>query len=322
MANPQPDPAGTPLSERAERAVDIAVRAGRRLGLRADEPRVLHDMFNVLVHLAPHPVVVRVPSLALMPVEELADKQRRELDMVGWLADAGAPVVRPSPLVPREPVECDGRSLVFWEYVDEKDPMREVAADGMEALEDRFVEQTGWAVELHDLLARYPGDLPVLSPLVPTLAPLLEALRTDPQGLTTAELDRAEQEYAVLEALVADLPGHFPEARIQALHGDGPSYNLLRTADGHLFSDFEDATRGPVEWDLALVAPRAVAEYERVSGRPLDRSLLDVMERARLLQIVGALAVVPSMPELGPMMAPTIDLWRQRAPLTTDILGR
>ncbi|WP_234426747.1 aminoglycoside phosphotransferase family protein [Streptomyces niger] len=282
---------------------------------------MLHDMFNVLVHLAPHPVVVRVPSLALVPAEELAVKQRRELDVVGWLADAGAPVVRPSPLVPREPVECDGRSLVFWEYVDEKDPMREAAADGMEALEDRFVEQTGWAVELHTLLAHYPGELPALSPLVPTLAPLLEALRKDPQGLTPAELGRAEQEYAVLEAFVADLPGRCPATRIQTLHGDGPSYNLLRTADGHLFSDFEDVTRGPVEWDLALVAPRAVAEYERVSGRPVDRSLLGFMEGARLLQIVGALAVVPSMPELGPMMAPTIDLWRQRAPLTADVLG-
>ncbi len=300
----------------------IAVRAARRLGLRAEDPRVLHDMFNVLVHLAPLPVVVRVPSLALVPAAELAAKQRRELDVVGWLADSGAPVVRPSPLVPREPVECDGRSLVFWEFVDEREPMREAAAGGLEALEDRFVEQSGWAAELHTALAGYPGELPVLSPLVPTLAPLLAALRKDPQGLTTAELDRAEQEYAVVEALVADLPGCLPGARVQPLHGDGPSYNLLRTADGHLFSDFEDVTRGPVEWDLALVAPRAVAEYERASGRPLDHALLDIMERARLLQVVGALAVVPSMPELGPMMAPTIDLWRQRAPLTPDVLSR
>ncbi|POX38785.1 aminoglycoside phosphotransferase [Streptomyces sp. Ru73] len=322
MTNPQSDISGTPLSERAERAVRIAVGAGRRLGLRADEPRVLHDMFNVLVHLAPHPVVARVPSLALVPPEEQASRQQRELDVVGWLADAGAPVVRPSPLVPREPVECEGRSLVFWEFIDEREPMREAAAAGMDALEDRFVEQTGWAAELHSFLARYPGELPVLSPLVPTLAPLLEALRKDPQGLTTAELDRAQQEYAVLETLVADVPGHFPGARVQPLHGDGPSYNLLRTADGYVFSDFEDVTRGPVEWDLALLAPRAQAAYEEASGRPLDRALLDVMERARLLQIVAALAVVPSMPELGPMMAPMVDQWRRRAPLTPEVLSR
>ncbi|MEV0598271.1 aminoglycoside phosphotransferase family protein [Streptomyces sp. NPDC050315] len=322
MANPSSDSSGGPLSERAERAVRIAVRAARRLGLRADEPRVLHDVFNVLVHLAPDPVVVRVPSLALVSAEEQAVKQRRELDVVGWLADAGAPVVRPSPLVPREPVACDGRSLTFWEFVDEKDPLREALAAGPEALEDRFVEQTGWTAHLHDFLARYPGELPALSPVVPTVGPLLAALRKEPQGLTTAELDRAEQEYAVLEALAADLPGHFPGARIQPLHGDGPSYNLLRTSEGHLFSDFEDVTRGPVEWDLAMVAPRATAEYERASGRRLDRSLLNVMERARLLQVVGALAVVPAMPELGPMMAPMIDQWRERAPLGPDILTR
>ncbi|MFC6065994.1 aminoglycoside phosphotransferase family protein [Streptomyces ochraceiscleroticus] len=322
MANPSPDSSGTPLSERAERAVRIAVRAARRLGLRADAPRVLHDVFNVLVHLAPDPVVVRVPSLALVSAEEQTIKQRRELDVAGWLADTGAPVVRPSPLVPREPVACEGRSLTFWEFVDEKDPLREAVAAGPEALEDRFVEQTGWTAQLHGFLARYPGELPVLSPVVPTVEPLLAALRKEPQGLTTADLDRAEQEYAVLEALAADLPGRFPGARIQPLHGDGPSYNLLRTAEGHLFSDFEDVTSGPVEWDLAMVGPRAAAEYERVSGHSLDRALLDVMERARLLQVVGALAVVPSMPELGPMLAPMVDQWRERPPLGPDLLVR
>ncbi|MEU1311907.1 phosphotransferase [Streptomyces cinnamoneus] len=301
-------------SSRAERAVRIATAAGRRRGLRADSPRVLHDVFNVLVHLAPDPVVVRVPSLTLVSAEEQTARQRRELAVAGWLADAGAPVVGPSPLVPREPVEAEGTSLTFWEYVHES------ATDGdsadPHALEDRFVEQTGRAAELHRLLAGYPGELPVLSSLVPATGSSLDALRKQPQQfLTTADLDRAEGEYAVLEALVGDVPAHFPDARLQALHGDSPGYNVIRTATGPLFSDFEDVTRGPVEWDLTLVGPRGIAAYEQAGGGPVDRGLLDVMEGARMLQVVGALALVPSMPELGPMLEPVVAQWRARAPL-------
>ncbi|MFF4225621.1 aminoglycoside phosphotransferase family protein [Streptomyces abikoensis] len=302
----------TNLSERAERAVDIATRAGRRLGLDAGEPRVLHDVFNVLVHLAPEPVVVRVPSLGFAGAEELERKQRRELAVAGWLADTGAPVVRPSPLVPREPVVTDGTSLTFWEFVSEEQP----AAD--EDLQARFVEQTGNAAELHALLAGYPGELPVLSPLVPGLRPLLDELgKRRPDGLTTADLDRAESEYAALEALVADFPAYFPGARLQPLHGDSPAYNMLRVTGGRrLFSDFEDVTLGPVEWDLTLVGPQGIEAYERAGGGPVDPALLEVMEGARLLQVVGALAFVPVMPEMGAMLEPAVARWREKAPLS------
>ncbi len=302
----------TNLSKRAEQAVSIATRAGRSLGLCADEPRVLHDVFNVLVHLAPDPVVVRVPSLSLASLEEQTAKQRHELAVAGWLADIGAPIVRPSPLVPREPVVCDGRSLTFWEFVEE-----EKAADDVDMMA-RFVEQTGWAAQLHGLLADYPGDLPVLAPLVPGIGQLLPELKRHPGPLTTADLDRVEREYAALETLVRELPARFPAARLQALHGDSPSYNVLRTAGGHLFSDFEDATAGPVEWDLTLVGPEGVAAYERASGTRVDRALLDVMEGGRLLQAVSALAFVPMLPEMGPMLEPVVEQWRARAPLTAD----
>ncbi|MCC3774586.1 phosphotransferase [Streptomyces sp. UNOB3_S3] len=304
----------TNLSDRAERAMAIATRAGRRLGLRADEPRVLHDVFNVLVHLAPEPVVVRVPSLGFAGAEELERKQRRELAVTGWLADTGAPVVRPSPLVPREPVVTGGTSLTFWEFVSEEKP----AAD--EDLLQRFVEQTGNAAELHALLAGYPGELPVLSPLVPGLRPLLDKLaERRPDGLTTADLDRAEAEYAALEALVADLPAHFPGSRLQPLHGDSPAYNMLRVTGGRrLFSDFEDVTLGPVEWDLTLVGPQGIEAYERAGGGPVDPALLEAMEGARLLQVVGALAFVPLMPEMGAMLEPAVARWRERAPLSVS----
>ncbi|MBH1933290.1 aminoglycoside phosphotransferase family protein [Streptomyces sp. AV19] len=306
----------TAPSPRAERAVALAAEAGRRFGLRADEPRVLHDVFSVLVHLAPEPVVVRVPSLAPADPAELVARQRRELAVAGWLADSGVPVVGPSPLVPREPVEAGGTSMTFWEFVTETDPLRDLPQDDAQALEDRFTEQTGWTAELHAALAGYPGDLPVLSPLVPAIGEALTALKRDPRSLTPADLDRAEREYAVLEAVTADFSARFPEARLQAVHGDSPAYNLLRTAEGHRFADFEDVTLGPVEWDLVGSPPRALEAYERASGTRIDHELLEFMTGARMLQTLAALTVVPQVPELGPALMTWVDQWRARSPLT------
>ncbi|RLU92259.1 aminoglycoside phosphotransferase [Streptomyces griseocarneus] len=269
------------------------------------------------MHLAPHPVVVRVPALAVGSPTELAEKQRRELAVAGWLADTGARVVGPSPLVPREPVVAGETSMTFWEFVTEVDPLRDILDDPA-AVEERFTEQTGWTAELHAALAGYPGDLPVLSPLVPAIGEGLAALRRDPQQLTTADLDRAEREYAAVEDLVADFPAFFPDARLQPVHGDAPFYNLLRTPDGHRFGDFEDVTLGPVEWDLAGTGPRAIEAYEQAGGARVDRGLLGVMEGARMLQVLSALSVVPKVPELGPMLAPMVEQWRARTPLTLE----
>ena len=327
------------LTPRAEEAVPIAVEAGKRFGLAVDEPRVLHDVFNVLVHLAPSPVVVRVPSLEFLSTEERAAQQRRELAVAGWLADRqeadhretaasadtagvaqpGVAIVRPSPLVPREPVVVSGRSVTFWEFVNEVEPFG--TATTPQEMEDRLAEQSGWTARLHARLADYPDELPLLTPLSFELDSMLAELRERPGGLTPAELDRVNEEHTVLSTLVRELPERFPGARVQPLHGDAPAYNLLRTSDGWLFSDFEEVTRGPVEWDLTLVGPRAVEEYERASGTAVDRSLLHVLEGAGLLRAVAALALTPRMPELSAMLQPAIDQWRARTPLTMADIG-
>src|SRR3954468_4693838 len=104
------------LATRSQRALAAAAAAGRELGLTVDNPTIVHDAFSVVVHLAPSPVVVRVP-VVLPDGFELSmqtPRQTRELAAVAWLADRGQPVVRPSPLVPRKPVVADGFSMTFW----------------------------------------------------------------------------------------------------------------------------------------------------------------------------------------------------------------
>src|ERR671916_412588 len=111
------------LAARTDRAVAAAVDAARALGLAVTGPRVLYDVFSVVVHLSPAPVVVRVPTVLPRTVaadpDAQAAQQRSELAVAGWLADRGHPVVPPSPLVAREPVRRDGFSMTFWQFVEQ-----------------------------------------------------------------------------------------------------------------------------------------------------------------------------------------------------------
>ncbi|GHB48866.1 hypothetical protein GCM10010377_44790 [Streptomyces viridiviolaceus] len=57
------DPTPQDIARRTSFAVDAAVGAGRDLGLTVTDAKVLHDLFSVVVHLAPSPVVVRIPTV-------------------------------------------------------------------------------------------------------------------------------------------------------------------------------------------------------------------------------------------------------------------
>jgi hypothetical protein len=271
-------------------------------------PKVLHDVFSVVVHLAPSPVVVRVP-VVLPPgrdVASLAARQARELAAVAWLAERGLPVVRPSPLVPGEPVQRDGFSMTFWEFV-EVDASRQ----------PDFIADSALAVDLHAALRDYPGELPFLSPIAANVPTCLAILEENPGLLPPADLERARREWAVLEPVLSSREGFaraFPNAGIQPLHGDAPSYNVIRTASGVRYADFEDVTLGPVEWDLSFLGPEGAAVYNaaaaRAGVRPLDPAVLRVMEAAGMLQMVACHALVPQLPMLAEGLAPSLQRWR------------
>ncbi|PWV46860.1 hypothetical protein BDW27_113169 [Nocardiopsis sp. L17-MgMaSL7] len=71
------------LARRTASAVSAAVGAGRELGLTVTDPRVLHDLFSVVVHLAPSPVVARLPTVLpdTTPLDSVTARQRAELDV-------------------------------------------------------------------------------------------------------------------------------------------------------------------------------------------------------------------------------------------------
>jgi hypothetical protein len=301
------------LADRCRRAAAAALDAGRALGLEAESATVLHDVFSVVVWLDPTPVVARVPVVLPQGYSpELQHiRQQRELDVVAWLAAQGVPVVPPSHLVPPTPVRRDGFPMTFWELAD-------VAADHQ--------PYSGVAIaksaELHAGLSGYRAPLPFLAPFNEA-APGMFAALEESDLLSTADIDRARAEYAALRRVLCDpaaFAAHHPGVTVQAVQGDGPSHNVIRTTTGIRFSDFEDVSLGPVEWDLAMLGAEAVAEYDdaavRLGLRPTDPLVQRLMDTARALQFISCTTLVPQLPVLADGLASVIESWRASAPLT------
>lgn len=177
------------IAGRTSAAVDAAVAAGRELGLTVTDPRVLHDVFSVVVHLAPSPVVARIPTVLPHPgdLAALARRQQDERDVTRWLAEQGIPVIAPSPLVPREPLQRDGFSLTFWPFVPED---RDKEPD--------YVANAESVADLHAAMRPYPGRLEFLSAADPRfIAESLARLDRHPALIGAAELDRARREWQI-----------------------------------------------------------------------------------------------------------------------------
>src|SRR5919202_1176327 len=229
----------------SERPLRAALAVARRLGLPADRPRVVRDLTNVLVHLEPAPVVARVPlTLARLRGR---DWFATEVEVASFLARQGAPVAPPAGEVDPGPHEEDGLLVSLWRWVDH-DPGRFDPGAAGRSLR-----------ELHEALARWPGELPPFDRL-DEIGRLLGLLRP-------SEVASAEE----LEALRATHARRMREPRPwpgRPLHGDSHFANVLWTPAGPLWSDLENLCSGPVELDLACIAwrglpgtPEALAAY-------------------------------------------------------------
>ncbi|OEU94821.1 phosphotransferase [Streptomyces oceani] len=296
-------------ADRTSSAVAAAVAAGRELGLTVTEPTVLHDVFSVVVHLAPSPIVARIPVVLPRPddLTALAGRQQDELEVTRWLADQGVPVIAPSPLVPREPVRREGFSMTFWPFVEED---RDKEPD--------YVANAGSVARLHAALRGYPGRLEFLSAADPRfIEDSLAQLDQHPELLGAADLDRARREWRFLEPLVRSrgaFEARFPGVDLQPIHGDSPPANIFHSVDGDLYSDFELVTLGPVEWDLAALGSEHEAAYDRgarrLGTRPLDQEVLAFVNALGMLRVVATLTLAPQLPELVEYLRPAVDHWR------------
>ncbi|HEX7301388.1 phosphotransferase [Lentzea sp.] len=294
------------IARRTAAATEAAVAAGRELGLEITEGRVLYELFSVVVHLAPSPVVARVPTVLphTTTPESLQKRQQQELDVAQWLYDQGTPVIPPSPLVPREPVRRNGFSITFWPFTDED-----------KSSEPDYARNCELTADLHRALRDYPGELGFLSSAEPEF--VREGLDRLADLVTPEDLARARREWEVLEPLVGDeaaFRARFPGIELQPIHGDSPPANIFASTNGPLFSDFELVTRGPVEWDLGGLGLELEAAYDRgarANGlRELDREVLRFVNAVGAIRVLAYLSCADQLPAMVDFMKPFIDQWR------------
>ena len=233
-----------------------AVKVAASLGMPGTDPVILADGANVIVHLSPAPVVAKVAASTAAVRPDPAAWLQRELDVAGFLAGRGIPVMTPSPEVPPVVHHGDGQVMSFWRYLS---PSRELA--GEDAIGSMLRD-------LHAELRDYPAQLPLLAPLAD-----IPAFLAQPQTrLTPDQAAAVAAAYARLTAQL-DQDRARPSARRRGRRQpDGHRHRLgLAQLRGHLHGA-RGLGPGRVHGQPAPRRPRILAAY----GEPVDPAQLEV----------------------------------------------
>jgi hypothetical protein len=259
MARQSEDKTKMEASE-VRRAVDAAMACASALGLGVEDAIVLNDSNRLVLRLLPCDVIARVAPPAHPASAQL------EVDVVRRLAETDSPVAAFDPRVEPRLYMRDGFAVSLWTHYEQGLSARELPAPeyahalqrlhaGLREIDTTTQHFTDRVVETQQWVASHE--------VTPDLTDADRKLLADTlEDLTRSIIARGAAE--------------------QLLHGEPHPWNVLSTKGGLLFIDFENALRGPVEYDLGWV-PKAVSEHYR----DVDRELLDEC-RGLMLAIVAA----------------------------------
>lgn len=239
-------------------AVSSALAAGRRFGLATDSAEVLHERSNVLVRMGP--VVARVPATTRLLRPDATAWLERDVALSAYLTERGVRVVSPTADPPAGPHFAEGLPVTLWHWTPH-DPDHRHGPD----------ETAASLARVHAASRGYPGELPSRGPV----GELLDTVARS-GSLLDGFADRIGAETERLAALL-------PSGPVQPLHGDAHPGNLIETADGPCWLDFEDTWRGPLEWDLAILARQGGPEFLAAYPGEADEAVLATCTQLRSL---------------------------------------
>jgi hypothetical protein len=262
-----PSSTSTPRSTAAPAsALAAAAALARAHGLPVGDPEVLLDGSNLLVHFRPASVVVRVATFTASIRSDPLPWLQREVALASHLAGVGAAVVPPADEVPPGPHLVDGWWMTAWRHVPHDPTVVLPARELLPALD-----------ALHAALAGFSGELPAYGPVTADLDLVLDFSAAH-GVLSIAEVAARRARRDELLAAVSALP-------LQPQHGDAHPRNVLATAGGPVWNDFEDCCWGSPLWDLATLARRdETGEVAAVARTRFGEVAFDAMLALRDLQ--------------------------------------
>jgi predicted trehalose synthase len=240
-------------------AADVA----RRLGAAAIEPRLLMDANNVSIRLDPLRVVARVFSHG--PFQSDLAGVRREVAIARHLAAKNAPIVPPCAELPAGPHVVGDLAVTLWQFMPHRPACESDSNQAAAAL-----------LAVHAALTDFPAALP-------TLAAQFDKVRATLQSPSAAPALAPADRTVLLnahETIVTRLAPLATSAR--PVHGDAHLGNVLMTAGGACWTDFEAACIAPPEWDLGLLS----GADPSVIG-PTDPALVRIMSDLRSLGVAA-----------------------------------
>ena len=202
-----------------------------KIGLSEIRPVELSDGGNLIIHLAPHPIVARIATVHSTRDAEYTYKLLdRELRVARHLQSKGIPVLLPTDLTVAGPYDVGGTWMTLWEYVP---PTQLLPLSPSEAVE----LVNGLSIAMKD----FNDELPVLGVWERTCQSA-DRLRKYPD----------QRIQALLKVFIrVDEHMRLESSVLIPCHGDAHARNLLQSPEGWIWTDFEDVSLMPAYWDLA-----------------------------------------------------------------------
>lgn len=252
-------------NERQARAIHAAQVIAEEHGAKRGLPVILRDTNHTIVHLTPQPIVAKVSVEKRF--RQRSSSLEREVLVARLLAEAGAPVVRPTNTLPAGPHYINGVELTFWDFCSH-DPDAEISAS-----------EAGRSLRVvHELLNDISPKLPLLPTFTLQIDEAHSLLRAPGNVPLLPERDRLFL-CELHQTISADIG--MASLDYQPLHGECHLNQAISSPSGVHWLDFEAACLGPREWDLAALDEEGIRAYG--IGDP---SLLVLLRTARLFCIV------------------------------------
>jgi hypothetical protein len=230
-------------------ALRAAAFAAEAAGHPADGSVVVAGSNNTVVWLRPHALIAKVTRT------EDGGNLIHEHSVATALAEADAPIAEPLPGVGPIRDAASGLFVTLWQRL-EHEPDRRPGPAGV----------AGTLRAVHDALRSYRGELQSFRDRLVAARELLEdggrmhALAPGDRGFLREAHDMLTDRLS--RRTLCEQP----------LHGEPHDRNLLITAEGVRWIDFEATCIGPLEWDLTRLPDATVAHFDGV-----DHDLLELL---------------------------------------------